>query len=68
MKQNDKSEMEFDNKSVENLNDSDTDARGVDVQEALQDETAGLKNEIQELKINIYGMLPSLTISGKETS
>ena len=50
MKQNDKSEMEFDNKSVENLNAADTEPASIDVQESVQDESALLKNEIQELK------------------
>ena len=50
MKKNDKSEMEFDNKAVENLNDADTESPTIDVQEAVRDETERLKNEIQELK------------------
>ena len=50
MKKNDKSEMEFDNKAVENLNNSDAESPAIDVQEAVQDETERLKNEIQELK------------------
>ena len=50
MKQNDKSEMEFDNKSVENSNVDHTERASIDVQDSVQDESAVLKNEIQELK------------------
>ena|SRR5215203_2817901 len=50
MKQNDKSEMEFDNKAVENLNDADAESPTIDFQESVQDETARLTKEIQELK------------------
>jgi molecular chaperone GrpE len=50
MKQNDKTEMEFDNNSVENVNDGDTESSSVDVQEPGQGESAQLRNEIQELK------------------
>ena len=50
MKQNDKSEMEFDNKSGENLNDTDAETPAVDVQDAVPNETESLQNEIQDLK------------------
>lgn len=50
MKHNDKSEMEFDNKSVENLNDTAAETPAVDVQDSVADETASLQNELQDLK------------------
>jgi molecular chaperone GrpE len=50
MKQNDKSQMDIDNKSGDAMNMEDNDSRVVDVQEPAPDELSKLKAEIQELK------------------
>ena len=50
MKQHDKTEMDFDNKSDDNLNIADTETTATEGQDAAVDETVALKKEVQELK------------------
>lgn len=50
MKQKDKTAMDFNNKSDENIHVVDTESAGVDIQQPAPDEITNLKNEIQELK------------------
>lgn len=50
MKQNDKTEMDFDNKSDENIHLAETESGPVDDQQPDSDEITKLRNEIQELK------------------
>ena len=50
MKQNDKTEMEFDNKSDENINIADSETHGGDSQTEAGNELLAMKNQVQELK------------------
>ena len=50
MKQNDKHEMDFDNKSDDNVNNADNETGSVDIQEVGTDASTALKKEVQELK------------------
>ena len=50
MKQNDKTELDLDNKSDENINVADKDSGEINIQDSASDQIASLKNEIQELK------------------
>ncbi len=50
MKQKDKTERDFENKSDENINIADQEQTTIDTQDTAPDEIANLKNEIQDLK------------------